>query len=67
MGKSRPQQVFCYRVVDETGGTGSGEQKERCGSLVKLLVSLEGVALGLTGSTNYVCPVEQTKVLGKGV
>lgn len=27
MGKSRPQQVFCYRVVDETGGTGSGEQK----------------------------------------
>lgn len=40
--KGRPQQVFCCRAGDETGGTGSGGVKERCRSTVSLLVLAGG-------------------------
>ena len=38
-----------YRAVNETGETGSGGTKERCGSTFSLLVSLAGGILGLAG------------------
>lgn len=44
------QQVFCYRSGDETGlgvGLDLEDQKERCGFVFSLLISLAEMTLGL--------------------
>lgn len=45
--KGRPQQGFCYRTGEETGGLDLGEKKKRCGSSASLLVALSGSSVSL--------------------